>query len=130
MITVTGHKHITVTCETDAEIDAIAGACRVVSRGKNMRATVNNAEYRAVLAIAERFNGSSANPKPPATAYAARVLCGYNAEFAERSQVAPKTIVRDGVTLSFTGYGRAFRINNPDCGLEPHFSAARYAYYA
>ena len=143
MITIEGGSWVTITCTTEQEIEAISRACRVVKRGPQMTAKVNRAEKRRLLEIAARFS-----PKGPATlpdnvvpmrqeasvnhAGQVRILVGYSTAGEQFHQLAPATIVRNGRTYRFTGYGRAFRVNSDDNsarGIEPHFEAARYAYY-
>lgn len=130
-ITISGFKHTTITCTTQAEIDAIASACRVIARGFEMRATVNGSEQKRIAEIADQFNRRERRPGVVATASgpaSLRVLCGVG----ENSETAPETIEKDGAELQFTGYGKTFRLD-PDTaaanGIEPRFQSARYAYY-
>jgi hypothetical protein len=127
MITIDGDKHLVITCTEQAEIDAIARACRVISIGHRMTATVNRSEYARVCGIAERCNRRAAEPVVEvamAPAPANRIMVGVG-EFGPR---APKLL--NG--MNFSGYGTVFRIDADRAaasGIEPQYEHACYAYY-
>lgn len=129
MITITGGSFVQITCTTDAEVQAIARACRVISIGREMTAKCNRAERRRIDEIAAKFNA----PRGAASANAAershRILVGVS-DMGTAS--APETVNINGETLAFSGYGKIFSVNPADnsaSGLEPHFERACYAYY-
>jgi hypothetical protein len=121
MITITGRKDLQITVDTDEELAAVKRICSIHKIKNGYRARVNRREFESLTSLAKASTGQRNS-----SGWVHRILT--DAKLDE----APKTIVKNGSTLFFTGYGKSFLSNEDDLaanGLGPWVDYTRFAYY-